>query len=154
MKGFDSKKFMAQAYSNREKAVPVPDLAAYFEEGEEPVWTVRGLTGNELANCNEASENSKQLAAAVDALASGNAKEVIEHLKETMGMGDDVPRETTRRMSMLQLASVKPEITLDVAVKMNDKHPIEFLQLTNAITEMTGAGAVLGKPKSSGKGTK
>ena len=151
MKGFDSKMFMAQAYSVREKAIPVPDLAAYFEDGKEAAWVVRGLTGNELAKCNEAYENNKQIAAAVDALASGNAKEVIEHLKEAMGMGDDVPRDVTRRMMMLEIASVKPEITLEVAVKMNDKHPIEFFQITNEIALLTGAGSILGKPKGSGK---
>lgn len=154
MGGFDCNKFIKQGYSARERAVPVPDLESYFEKDEEATWVVRGLTGNELAKCNEASENRKQLADAVDALASGNAKEVIEHLKITMGMGDDVPADIIRRMSMLEFASVSPQITLEVAVKLNENHPIEFFQITNAITELTGAGAILGKPKISGGVTK
>jgi len=154
MSGFDCSKFMEQEYSPREQAVSVPDLSAYFGDGETAEWVVRGLTGNELAKCNEATENRKQLAGAIDALASGNAKEVIEHLKTTMGMGDDVPADIIRRMTMLEFGSVSPKATLEVAVKLNDNHPIEFFQITNAITELTGAGAILGKPKSCGSETK
>jgi len=145
---------MAQHYSDRTDTVAVPDLAAYFGKGEDATWVVRGLTGNELSRCNEAAESNKQLAGAVDALASGNAKEVMEQLKVQLGLSDDVPVDVVRRITMLQLASVSPKCSLDVAIKLNDKHPIEFFQLTNAITVLTGAGSVLGKPKGSGTKTK
>jgi len=38
-----------------------------------------------------------------------------------------------------------------VAVKLAETFPTVFYQLTNAITNLTGQGAEVGKPKRSGK---
>jgi hypothetical protein len=42
---------------------------------------------------------------------------------------------------------VEPKIDMPVAVKLASAFPIEFLQLTNAITELTGQGFDLVKPR-------
>ena len=46
---FDLNRFRAADLSPRQVTVPVPDLAFFFPEGVKPVWTVRGLTGEEIA---------------------------------------------------------------------------------------------------------
>jgi hypothetical protein len=48
---------------------------------------------------------------------------------------------------MLTAGSVDPEITLPVAVKLAEKFPIEFMTLTNVITELTGLGFEYAKQK-------
>jgi hypothetical protein len=61
----------------------VPDLKEFFEEGAEPLWRVRNLTGHELGRVNEAAERNKNVSAILEALVSANAKEKVEAVKET-----------------------------------------------------------------------
>jgi hypothetical protein len=49
----DTNAFLAAALAPREQAVEVPELAAWFGEGEPEVWTVRGLTAAELGRAKE-----------------------------------------------------------------------------------------------------
>jgi hypothetical protein len=48
---------------------------------------------------------------------------------------------------MLVMGSVSPKIELPAAVKLAECFPIEFLSLTNEISELTGKGAELVKPQ-------
>jgi hypothetical protein len=52
---------------------------------------------------------------------------------------------------MITIASIDPVITLDVAVKLSETYPIEFYNITGAITQLTGQGQIPGKPKPSGE---
>ena len=45
------------------------------------------------------------------------------------------------------MGSVAPAVSLPVAVKLAEAFPIEFLQLTNEISDLTGRGADLVKPQ-------
>jgi hypothetical protein len=51
---------------------------------------------------------------------------------------------------MLVIGSVDPRIELETAIKLCKVFPVEFMQLTNKITVLTGQGSVPGKPRSSG----
>jgi hypothetical protein len=55
--------------------------------------------------------------------------------------------EIAKRLEMLVMGSVSPEVTLPVAVKLAEAFPVEFLELTNAITTLTGQGFDMGKPQ-------
>ena len=52
---FDLERFMRDAgtLSAPTAKIPVPDLAHWFEKGEEAVWEVKGLTGEEWARAND-----------------------------------------------------------------------------------------------------
>jgi hypothetical protein len=152
---FDLKKFKGAKFEPRVEAVPVPDLKDFFKEGTESVWKVRGLTGNELGQVNEAEEKNKNLAAIIDGLISPNMKDKVDALKAELGLDDKAPNSVVRRLTMLTLGSVDPAVDHETSVKLCATFPIEFINLTNRITILTGKGAeVKKKPQPSGDESK
>jgi hypothetical protein len=149
---FDLNRFEATAFHDRTEAVPVPALAAFFGKKEDPLWTVRGLSHAELAQAEESITRGQDVEAVVTAL-TGKSKDKAEAITGLLGVtGNEVPRETKKRMELLVLGSVDPEVSLSVAVKLSQAYPIEFGQLTNKILQLTGQGKVQAevKPKPSG----
>lgn len=150
----DLQKFLAAALVPRQSTLEVPELAAWFGKDAPTVWTVRGLTAAELSRANEAGGNGlDNMRAMVAALAGEGDKAAA--IRQAMGLSsEDVPADISRRIEMLATGSVAPEIganNRDVAVKLAETFPTTFYQLTNAITNLTGQGAEVGKPKRSGK---
>jgi len=150
--GFDADLFMKTDFQPRTEAVPVPDLAAWFGGDRKAArWTVRGLTGAELARVNEAQAAAKDLAAIAEGIVSPEKREKVDALRKLLGLADDVPAELVRRIEMLEIASVEPTVDRAVLVKLAANYPVEFYQLTNAITRLTGEGHVPGKAGGSGE---
>lgn len=130
----------------RERDVPVPDLGVFFPEGEEPIWRVRGLTGEEIARANEASQRHTLIGHAVEALASAAAKEEqVDALRTLIGYGRSVPDDMAKRLDHLVAGSVAPTIDRELAVRLFQGFPIVAYKLTNVILELTGLGPDLGK---------
>lgn len=148
---FDSKKFLKTKFTPRIDEVPVPDLAAFFPDGAKPVWKVRGLTGQELGRANEAAERNKNVAAILEGIASGVAKEQTEAVKELLGVVGSTPQDIAKRLEILVLGSVDPPGALDLAVRLCETFPIEFFQITNRINQLTGQGQMPGKQPPSGE---
>lgn len=148
---FDAKQFLKTKFSARSEDVPVPDLAAFFPPDAEPLWRVRGLTGQELGRAAEAAEKNKNLAALLEGLTADSSKERSEAVKEMFGLGADTPADVAKRIEHLTAASVDPLCPLDLAVKLCETYPIEFYRLTNKIVELTGLGQLPGKPPPSGE---
>lgn len=149
---FDIQKFTSTSFEARTKDVPVKDLAPFFKdvpEGETPTWRVRGLTGAELAQTNEAKERNRSRAAIAEGLLSGVDDKVSEAVKELLGSGSSVPDDLAKRIEMLVLGSVEPQCSHQLAVKLAEAYPVEFYQLTGEITRLTGQGAEPGKPRRS-----
>lgn len=148
-------RFLNAALAPRQVDTDVPELAGtLFDDGETPVWTVRGLSGPELGRVNQASEEGLDtIKALVQAMAGDGDK--AAQIRKAFGLGDeDVPRDISRRIEVLAAGSVSPAIGLenrDVAVKLAEAFPTIFYDLTNKILTLTGQGAVLGKAKRSGK---
>lgn len=152
MSGFDAKRFMKTKWQPRTEDVPVPGLKGFFPEGENPVWKVRGLTGQEIGQANEAPDNFKTMAAAVEALAGAQAmKEKVSAIRDLLGLGGKTPADVAKRLEHLVLGSVDPPCTLDLAVKLCEAFPIEFFELTNKILRLTGLGQMPGKQPPSGE---
>lgn len=141
---FDLQRFRAASLAPRQQLVQVPELEDFFGEGVSPVWTVRGLTGEEIARSNNSSERVKLFAATVDALASAARSEQSEALKAMMGV-TDVPEDLAKRFDHLTYGSVDPKISREDAVKMFAAYPVVAYTLTNKILELTGLGPDLGK---------
>lgn len=150
---FDIKQFENTSFQTRQEAVELPALAGFFGDEEKPEWTVRGLTHAELARAEEAIASTKDVEALVSAMA-GKSKEKADAITGLLGVtGDDVPRETKKRVEHLVMASVNPAIEHSVAVKLAECFPIEFGLLSNKILQLTGLGKVQAqvKQKPSGK---
>lgn len=150
----DLQKFLNAALAPRQTDMPVPELQAWFGEGQSATWTVRGLTVAELARANQAAERGlDNVRAMVEAMAGDGDKAAA--IRQAMGLSDeDVPADISRRIEMLAAGSVEPALgadNRDVAVKLGETFPTVFYQLTNEIISLTGQGAELGKPKRSGK---
>lgn len=151
----DLQKFLSAALVPRTEDVPVPELAAWFAEGEPAVWVIRGLTAAEMGRAREAAERGlDNVKALVEALAGDGAGKVVA-IRKAFGLADDdVPADVSRRIEMLAAGSVSPALGMDsreVAVKLAETFPTVFFNLTNRILALTGQGAEMGKPKRSGK---
>ena len=144
---FDLERFRGTALTPRQITMPVPDLAPFFAEGADPVWIVRGLTGEEIARCNESNARHATIAAAVQALANSAAAkaETVEAMQALIGFGTDVPEDLAKRFDHLTYGSVSPAIDRAAAVKLFASFPIVAYTLSNKILELTGLGPDVGK---------
>lgn len=142
--GFALDKFEAARLTPRTERVPVPALAPFFAEGEEPVFVVRGVGATELHNAMEASKRQSTVEAVVSALTT--KRDQVLAIRKALGMAGDTPGEIAKRLELLVAGSVEPKLELPQAVKLAESYPIEFMQLTNAITVLTGQGFEAGKP--------
>lgn len=152
MAGFDSKKFLKTKFRHRTADVPVPDMREFFPDGEAPVWTVRGLTGQELGRANEYvdSKTRDKVLGLIKALAGGSQKEVEESAGKFLGAAGGAPEDIAKRIQHLVMGSVNPACSHDLAVKICEVFPIEFFEITNRIFQLTGQGQDPGKSKPSG----
>lgn len=145
---FDNSAFMNAKFRPRSDDIKLEALQIFFGD-DEPIWTVRGQTASELARAIESSSKQKNLDSIIKAI--GSNKSQIDDLKAAIGLGDDTPADVIKRLEMLSVCSVSPVIDLPVAIKLAENFPIEFYILTNKITELTGLGADVKKPKCSGE---
>lgn len=149
---FDTKKFLKEKYVHRVEEVAVPDMAAFFSEGEKAVWKVRGLTGQELGRANEAVEKNRNVAAILEGIMSATGKEKTEAVKSMIGVAaGQTPADVVKRIEHLVIGSVDPACTQEMAVKVCEVWPVVFFDLTNTILKLSGAGQMPGKQKPSGE---
>lgn len=147
---FDTKAFLKVKFTPRTKDVKVPGMAAFFGDSE-PVWQVRGLTGEEHAKVDEAAQQSKDMLAIVEGMVSAAEQDKTEAVRELLGLSGEVPQELIKRHEMLTIASLKPKISREIAVKLAKVYPIEMRILTGTIMQLTGLGQQPGKLPGSGK---
>ncbi len=150
---FDVKKIKKTKFSSRESDVSVPELTEFFDADEPAVWKVRNLSGMEVGQVNETAKKYQQIEVAQKALV-GTHEEKIKAFKSIFGVVDGLSEEMARRTEVLILGSVSPECDKDLAGIIREKYPLAFVKITDKIYEMTGLGAVPGKPKPSTKGEK
>lgn len=142
--GFNAGKFERASFEARRARVPVSALAQFFDEGETPEWEVRGLSATELHRAIEAGRRQGSIDSIVKAIAANGDQ--ASAVRRALGLSKDVPGEIAKRLEMLVLGSVAPAVTLPQAVKLAEAFPVEFLSLTNEITDLTGKGFDLVKP--------
>lgn len=147
--GFDVKSFSRAKFAARTEVVEVPEMAE-FNNGNTLNWTVRGLTGDELYRVKAAAERNEQLQAFVKAISTSGVEQLTA-IREALGLVEEMQEEHVKRLEMLIIASVDPEIDRPMAVKFAGAYPVAFGRLTDAILKLTGMGAVAGKSKGSGE---
>ncbi|EMG36614.1 hypothetical protein PCS_02626 [Desulfocurvibacter africanus PCS] len=145
----DIKAFMRAEFAPRESEVRIPELAAFFPEGSEPVFRVRGLSGPELAQVNE--EGSKDFESLVQGLLSQDVADTVQALKRKYGVDGKLTPDFKKRLKMLELGSVEPRLDWQACIKLAQVLPVDFYNLTQIVTKLTGAGHVPGKVQPSGK---
>jgi len=137
-----------------ETEIPVPGLAWMFPEGEKPVWVVRGLSASEFWLANAASDRDEKKKQLIMAISSGRNQ--ADAIKSVLSLGDDeMPDEVRRRIAMIELGTVSPDIPKDVLrdniLVIEQNYPEEFFLISKTVLELVGKGAEMGKPKSSTK---
>lgn len=138
---FDTKKFMTTHFLPREEDVPVPDMKDFFEEGKEPVWRVRGLTGQELGVANETVErNRRPLAEVLEKMVASLSVKDVEAAAEKVKDPDRITDEIAKRLEMFVIGSVSPKASMELAIKVCKVNGVEFFEITNVINRLTGLG--------------
>lgn len=144
---FDTKRFMKASFIPRTEKVELAALKEWFSDlrkDEVPTWEVRGLTGSEMAICNEASKTNTSIDNVIKAITTNTDK--IEEIRKAVGINTgEVPAEIIKRLQQLVTASVDPIVDHELAVKMAETYPVEFYILTNKIVILTGLGLDLAK---------
>jgi len=82
-----------------------------------------------------------------------NKQDQANAIRQALGLSGETPGEVAKRLEMLVSGSVAPKIELSAAVKLAEAFPIEFLLLTNKISELTGQGADIVKPDAASQST-
>jgi hypothetical protein len=118
------------------------------------------VRARELGDARWSAEGTAAVEALVDIVPAAPASAVPEGqvagdpaVRKALGLTADTPGEIAKRLEMLTLGSVAPAISLPVAVKLAEAFPIEFLTLTNEISELTGKGAEMVKPPAASQPT-
>lgn len=149
---FDRKAFLKAPFRHREEEVPVPDMAAFFPDGERAVWKVRGMTGQEKGWADEQVDAKirDKVFAFVRALLGGSAKEIEEAAQYIPAGKKGTAESVSKSILYLTIGSVDPPCDHELAVNICTRYPIEFQVLVLKILELTGKGQDPGKLKPSG----
>jgi hypothetical protein len=145
--GFDLERFKKAKLEARTTEVRIPELKDWFAENTEPVFTVRGLTGEQFYHVREAAAKRVDVQAIIAKLTSGDGAAIAEALDEHFGA---VPGEYARRVEILIYGCVDPSMDRPTALKFYRHFPVHAHTLADAILRASGEGAVLGESKGSG----
>jgi hypothetical protein len=148
---FDLKAFEKTKFESRTADVPVPELKDFFDEEEEAVWTVRNLTASEIAKVEMSGQNVEKMKAILEGITSDKPADIANSIKELAGVSNDLEPEFRKHLTRLELASVNPKITRQIAVKLADVSGSAFYRIIAQIKELSGKGAVMGKLQASTK---
>jgi hypothetical protein len=106
---------------------------------------------SELHTALEAEKRQSSIDSIVKAIAT--KADQANAIRQALGISGDTPGEIAKRLEILVSGSVAPRVDLAAAVKLAEAFPIEFLMLTNKISELTGQGADLVKPSAASQKT-
>ncbi len=145
---FNADKFTSAAFRPRTETLDLPALAPFFDAGEPPQWTVRGLTAAEFARAQDAEKRNSSIDMLIGALSATQGKaEAVDAARKALGLTNaNTPGEIAKRLEMLVAGSVAPVVTMETAVRFSETLAIDFYLVTNKIVELTGQGFDLGKP--------
>lgn len=142
----NTRKFLKTQFEPRTFDYPVPQLAEWFEPGENPVWTIRGLTGIELGRCLENGERKRNANAyKLEAMLTGDPTATMAIIQELFASRDDVPERVATRIEYLIEGSVNPKCDLELALKLMQFDGLLASNIANKILELSGKGQVAKK---------
>jgi len=146
--GFDLeglKKAQLEARTTKVRADSLQEWFGTDEEGgkEPPIFKVRGLYGQEMAQVREAVDNHKNINDLVQAIATADkgTQERIEAIRQAAGIQTGMSTEIVRRVEALKRGAVEPEIDEEGAKKMVKGYAVDFFHITDEVFRLTGQGA-------------
>lgn len=145
MSGFDLDAFMSAQLSPREGQVDAAEAACFFAEGSEPVFIVRGLTGEEMYRVAQEQQSAGLRAAVAEAMAGQQRKEIVDALREAVGGGESLPDAMRIAISRLCHGAVEPRLDRDQAVRLFNVFPNVAVAAERKIVELSGLGPDVGK---------
>ena len=145
---FELDKFRSASLVPRTDRIKTPELAAWFKEGAEPVFFVRGLTGEEFYSVRQASEKRADMQSIANRIMSGAGTAIGDAIEELFGA---VPDEYARRVEILVAGCVDPKLDRLDAVKLIKNFPSSVHTITTHILLKTGEGSVVGELKGCGE---
>lgn len=126
-----------------------PEMALLCAPGNEPVFVVRALTGEEIARANEASDRLARTRAAIEAMIAGGTVR-REAFADLLLGGDATPEDLAKRIEHALVGVVDPALDRETVLRLFADFPVCLFALTNKILELTGLGADVGKVLGSG----
>ena len=139
---FDADKLKRCAFKPRTETIPVTPLAKFFGEGEKPEFTVRGLTGEELAHCAQAARGYSQVEQIISGILSGLVEDKVDAIKNALGLNKNLPEIYAKRIEFLIAGCVVPEgLDREAVIRIAAIAPIEFQDMTDKIMKLSGEGA-------------
>lgn len=139
----DFKKFKNAQFQRRTATVTVPSLSAFADEGDSACRVeVQGLTGEEIATARERVKQNRALETVLEKFAGGTVPEVVEAVKEKLGLTETLPNDAVYRIAVLEFGIVGKTLDRPECVKMFNSNPEAFYSLTSKIIELTGIGHV------------
>jgi hypothetical protein len=139
----DYKGFMRAKFIPRTAFIEVPEIAEWFGKDQAPGFMVRGLSGDELAISNL--EATKDIVDLSQKLLSGVVDSMSDALKVLFDAHtDEIPSVMAKNFHLFMFGLLTPDIPegerLEFAEKFSKRLPVDFLRVTNKITELTGMG--------------
>lgn len=152
--GFDADAFSASSLAPRTRAVPVKELAAWFD-GDDPVFTVRGLSADELARAKDAHAINLRKLGLMQALERDdpNPAQIAEEAKAAIqGSAEDKHAQVAMRQEMVRWGVVDPVLSEESVAKLARHFALVLYRLSDAINDLTGRGSEAAKkPKRSSR---
>jgi hypothetical protein len=145
--GFLLSDFVRADLKPRTVTVKVPELASWFEAGSEPVFIVRGLSGEEFYAVREAVNKRRDLQTIASQLLSGQGEAIAAAVEEFYGA---VPDEYARQIEILAAGCVDPVLDRVAAMKLIKHHPVSVHTIASEILRATGEGSTPGESSGSG----
>lgn len=149
---FDLKAFQKAQIEPRTREVPVPALAEFFGDGEEPVFKVRALDHAEVSRSRQCTQQDAKIKAAITAL-SGSDLEKAKAIQQIIGDVEGIPGRTRVRIEMLKMGCVEPKLDQQIVVRIGQFFPSVLEYLTDVIVDLTDQGGEIAKKKPKTSGT-
>lgn len=138
--GFDARAFARADLSPRQQSVPVPELAAWFGEGEAVVFRMRGLSADELARAKDAHANNLRRLGMLDALTGQSRAEVASDVRAALGAEEDKHPDIAMRQELVHLGTAEPALSEETVALLAERYPLLLYRLSNVVNTLTGQG--------------
>ena len=142
---FNIETFDAASVQFATKKIAVPELKDFFDEGEEPVWEIKSLTGLEIAIAEQHAANFGRFKAAMESIGGTSVKEIKKGFDELLGKdAGATPEQYLKWLKYLEFGSV-PRCPEHICVKLAHAKAGTFRRLAYEISVLSAMGADLGK---------
>lgn len=142
---FNIDKLMSGEYEPKKEELILPSLIHLFEDGDSPIFEVRGLTANEFSKSLSINDTHDTIEQVLTTLT--DKKEVLASLQKTLGLGskNDINDDLRKKAFVIECGLLSPNLESFQIGKLMEINVIAFYQIAQAIERLTGEGYDLKK---------